>query len=82
MGLVDRKVVTHSSFLDLFLLAESDFFIGTLSSAFRSRDMVCNGFDSLLAHQPSRRQPARHLCMTCRWTVVMFCIRAVPQRLS
>jgi hypothetical protein len=35
MGLVDRKLVTHSSFLDLFLLAESDYFIGTLSSAFR-----------------------------------------------
>ena len=37
MKLVDRKVVTHSSFLDLFLLAECDFFIGTLSSAFRSQ---------------------------------------------
>jgi hypothetical protein len=31
MQLVDRRAVTHSSILDLLLLSECDYFIGTLS---------------------------------------------------
>ncbi|KAJ1467258.1 hypothetical protein T484DRAFT_1986816 [Baffinella frigidus] len=34
MGLVDRRQVAHSTFVDLLLLAECDYLVGTFSSAF------------------------------------------------